>query len=94
MMKRLLIALLAVPFFAHAGPLANAEEGGLRIVLTDEPCALKHAVTNLPLRTTWTEHGKTSEGCYVVTSAAVIAYYDDKTVAMIPLSAFKRVLES
>lgn len=92
MMKRLLIALLAVPCFALAVPQAAVEEGNLRIVLTDEPCGLKAEVVNLPLRATWTESGKAFEGCYMVNNGIVVFYFADKTVAVAPLSAFARVM--
>lgn len=46
------------------------------------------AVTNLPYRATWDEGGRRHEGCYTVKDGLVLAYFDDRTVAILPLSVF------
>jgi len=79
---------------AQAAPLYKAFGNGLQIVLTDEPCALK-VVANLPKRATWTENGKTQEGCWGVSevTGTVMAYWDDRTVTSIPTQIFVKVQE-
>lgn len=78
---------------AFAAPVYAAEADGVRIVLTDEKCTLKE-VSNLPYKATWTEKGKTYNGCFTINQGAgvVVAYFvEDKSVAAIPMDAFKRV---
>lgn len=79
------------PNLVHANPIAEIREGGIIVTLTDEPCVLKEFVTNLPFRSTWTENGKTVEGCAGGMMGAIVAWYSDKTVAFFPMSAFTRV---
>lgn len=78
---------------AHAKPLYEAKSQGTSIVLYDETCALP-AVTNLVLRAVWVQDGKSYEGCWGATPplGVVMAYFSDKTVAAIPISAFERVV--
>lgn len=93
MKAALLVLLLAgCAAAAHATSLVEAQAGDVRIILTDEPCALP-AITNLPLRATWTENGKVSQGCFAVRPEAgvVVLYFDDKTAVAIPIDLFKRV---
>jgi hypothetical protein len=77
---------------AQAAPLYSAEVEGVRIVLTDEDCKLP-AVANLKKRATWTEKGKTFEGCFGLHPqyGVVIAYFSDKHVVLIDPQAFVRV---
>lgn len=83
----LLLALLCAP--ALAAPVAEAVAEGVSITLTNEPCRLK-VVSNLPARATWTEKGKTFEGCFGLSHGVVAFYFDDRTVVMLPREAFKR----
>ena len=87
-----LIVLVGVATNAHAAPMAQTVTAeGARIVVTDEACQLKE-VTNLKYRAVWHEKGKTFEGCYAVHPyGLVVAYFDDKTVAVMPLDAFVKV---
>jgi hypothetical protein len=80
--------ILAFPPKAHASSLFGIDLNGIKIVLTDEPCRLS-AVYNLPYRGTWTEKGKTSEGCWAVHPEVpfIISYWDDRTVAILPTVA-------
>ena len=79
--------MYVIPSRAHAKAIAGVEAGNVSIVLTDEPCALA-AVTNLPYRSTWTENGKTVEGCYGVHPAGVVlSYWADRTVSVMPVDA-------
>jgi len=94
-MTGLLIAvamLFSVSLFAHAEPVVAAVAGNVRITLYDEPCVLTDAVVNLPNRATWDEDGKHYEGCFgFAPGDVVMAYFDDKTVAVVPKSAFRVV---
>lgn len=80
------VFLVAVP--AQAAVFAIAESDGLVVALTDEPCSLPE-VTNLPRRATWTEGGKTFEGCWGAMSGVVAAYFSDRTIAVMPVDRFK-----
>lgn len=89
-----LILLLAAPH-AIAKPIAMlTDESGVSITVFDEKCALA-AVSNLPGRATWTEKGKTFEGCVGVTPFGVLTFYfeGDKSVVIIPIQAFDLVKE-
>jgi hypothetical protein len=85
---------MIVPSLGMAAPLYRASGGGVQIVLTDEPCAMS-AVSNLAKRSTWTENGKTLEGCWGVSEAVglVMAYWSDRTVTAIPAQIFVKVQE-
>ena len=90
-----LIYLTTWPAALFAAPVFVAEGNGVHIELFDEPCTLKDSVSNLPYRATWTEKGKVFEGCFVPNQAAgiVVAFFkDDKTVAVIPIEVFKKVV--
>lgn len=87
----LVVLFIVAPL--NAAPMAEAHGGGVRVVLTDEPCAVA-AVTNLPKRATWEEKGKTIEGCYTVSDGLVVSYWADRTVSVIPAQVFVRVIES
>lgn len=78
------------PTKAHADPIYHAEEGGVRVVLTDEPCKFD---IQLPKRATWTEKGKTFEGCYGghPVFPIVLFYFSDKSVVALPVEIFQRV---
>jgi hypothetical protein len=60
----------------------------VEVVLHDEPCALE-AIANLPKRATWTEPGKTYEGCWGPDPHLPIVqvYWSDRTVVAIPRRA-------
>ena len=88
-----LVALAATwPTKAHAGPVYQADVEGVKIVLTDEPCNLP-AVSNLQRRATWTEKGKTTEGCFGghPQFPIVLMYFADKTVVVVPVQMFTQV---
>jgi hypothetical protein len=90
----LLIYLATWPSALLAEPIFAAETEGVRIVLYDEPCKFTQAVANLPYRATWTEKGKTYEGCFAPNRNAgvVVAYFsEDKSVAAIPMDVFRKV---
>lgn len=94
-----LLLSLALVERASARVLLVTATGTHRIALTDEPCALK-AVSNLPYRATWRDGATNYEGCYhlfaVVVQRAgqpevqrwIASYFDDRTVAVIPLEVF------
>ena len=82
----LLAALLSTP--AVPAPVAVSQGEGVTVTLHDEPCKLT-AVVDLPSRATWTEGGATLEGCYGVHSAGpVVLYFTDRSIALLPRSAF------
>jgi hypothetical protein len=72
---------------AESAPIAIGQRDGITVVLTNERCALE-AVKNLPARVTWTENGKTSEGCYGMAGQLIIAYFDDRTVVFFAAQGF------
>ena len=77
---------------ASAAPLFRAETDGVTITLYDEDCKLS-AVSNLKKRATWTEKGKTYEGCVGQHPAYPIfmAYFSDKTFVVLPIEIFSPV---
>ena len=88
--------ILAVALYAGkalSSPRFVATDGTTSITLHDEPCELKEVVTNLPYKATWTENGKSFEGCWGswVNDQRVLAYFTDKTVALIPFNALAKV---
>ena len=80
---------------AFAKPVGILINEGITIALFDEPCALSQ-VSNLPYRATWTENGKTFAGCFSLRPdvGAVVAYFTDGSVALIPMQAFKPAKEA
>jgi hypothetical protein len=103
-MKRLLLVLgicLPVLIFttfvlnlktANAEPSYEASGDGVRVVVYSEKCSLPE-VMNLAQRATWTEKGKTTEGCAGVHPMGVVLFwFSDRTVVAIPTSQFVRVV--
>jgi hypothetical protein len=88
-MNRLALLLVLLMGPTHAAPVATATQDGVNVTLTDEKCA-QSAVTNLPLRATWTEAGKSLDGCYTVQGGLAVLYFEDRTVVVVPVSMFKR----
>ena len=88
----ILAFLVCWPTLLFAQPLYSADAQGIHIVLTDEPCQLK-TIANLPYRVIWTQDGKTYEGCFGARQdyEAVVAYFSDFSVALIPFNAFKKL---
>lgn len=85
------LAILLTVGYAIGAPIFEASHDGVRIVVYDEPCKLP-AVANLPRRATWAEKGKTFEGCAGISPIGVVMFFfDDKTVAAVPVQAFTRV---
>lgn len=84
----LLAALVVRP--ALAAPIFEAAAGDVVVTLTNEPCKLT-AVSNLPLRATWREAGKTHQGCFGAVGGVVLGYWSDRTVTALPASVFKPV---
>ena len=86
-----LVVIIALSYASQvkAGPIAQAESQGIVITVYKEPCKLP-AVSNLPVRATWLENGKTYEGCAASNPqlGVVVFYFDDKTVAVVPLQIF------
>jgi hypothetical protein len=61
-------------------------------VVYTEDCAVKE-VANLPKRATWTEKGKTYEGCAGMSPLGLVMFYfrEDRSVAVVPASQFVKV---
>lgn len=87
------VAIIAAPV-ALAAPVAKASQGGVTITLFNDKCEIP-AVSNLPMKATWTEGGKTYAGCWGGSEVGVVMAYfaEDRTVAAIPVQAFSRVSE-
>lgn len=82
----------AVSTCAYADPAYQTKTGDVTLTLHTEKCELAE-ITNLPRRATWTEGGKTYEGCWGARpdQGIILAYFTDKTVASVPIEAFVRV---
>jgi len=89
----LLLAFAVLP--AQAKPIAQVSQGNVRVIFTDEPCALQ-GVSNLKFRGIWLQDGKTFEGCWQSHQqfAIVITYWEDLTIGIIPLEAVSKTTES
>ena len=85
------LALYAGNVFAEAAFQGTGQ--GVTITVFNEPCKLD-AVTNLPFRATWEENGKVTEGCVAPRPDAgvVVGYFADKTIALMPIQMFKRLI--
>ena len=92
MIRFLFIVLLLFPLVSGAEPIAQSEQGGVKIVLHNDKCALE-AVMNLPFRATWTEGGKTTEGCVGLDIQLQLFrfYFADRTVLAIPMQYFGKI---
>lgn len=84
--------MIALGRNANAEPMAAVEQEGVRIVIYTEDCQLKE-VKNLIKRATWTENGKTVEGCAGLFPqiGLVLFYFTDRTVVPVPAQMFQRV---
>lgn len=84
--------VVTCPTLALAGPMLVLEQQGITITVYSEDCALKNVVSNLPKRATWTEKGKTYEGCAggQPDAGVVMLYFkEDRSVAVVPMQAFR-----
>jgi hypothetical protein len=89
---KVLVFLTCWPAAVCAEPMVKANVQGIEITVYTEDCALKNVVSNLPKRATWVEKGKTFEGCAGATQFGVlIFYFNDKTVAVVPVEHFAKV---
>jgi hypothetical protein len=94
-MRALALLSLLAASAALAAPLATLTDGATSLTLHDEPCRLRETVSNLAGRATWTEAGKTTEACYGMTGQTVVVYFAvDRTIALLPASAFRPVSRS
>ena len=87
--------LILIPLNAHAEPVLQTNlPDGTVITLHTDKCELKE-VTNLDMRATWQDKAGTYEGCWRPSSffpLFLFFFREDKTVADIPASVFKKVL--
>ena len=85
------LILLIVGLPAEAKGIAQATDGTSTVTLYDDKCALP-AVSNLPFRATWSEHGKTTEGCFTIMGPIVVMYFEvDRTVALAGAENFHKL---
>ena len=96
MIKPLLTGLVAAALIftslaVSAATVATARQGAVVVQFTDEPCTL--GMPNLPIRVVWAESGKTFEGCGGLFGNTVVAFFDDKTIAVIPVAEIKKAEE-
>ena len=89
-MKYLILLLLALP--VHAKNIGVASHEDVRVYLTDEPCEIS-VVINLPYKAVWKDTKGQHEGCWGPFGQNVGLYFEDKTVAVIPVYHFKSVQE-
>lgn len=89
----LLILAFCWPSIVFAQPRFATTDGKITVTLYDEPCELKDTVSNLPYKASWTENGQTLTGCWGpwVNDQEVVAYFSDKTVALIPFRDLSKV---
>jgi hypothetical protein len=79
---------------ASAAVVATMTDGKATIHIYNEPCKLTQQITNLPMRATWTEDGKTSEGCFTIRGSILLTYWAiDKTLGVIPVASLQMVRE-
>ncbi len=78
---------------SYSAPLYQAKAEGIDITLTDQPCKLP-AVSNLKFEAIWTEKGKSYKGCYGghPQLPVVVLYFEDKTVVVLPVDLFVKVI--
>jgi hypothetical protein len=76
--NKLLILLLFVPTLTFAGAIATMpNEGGGKIVLTDEVCKIDSKTYNKLNRAyNYTTSGHSSEGCFYVEDETVVVIWD------------------
>lgn len=77
---------------AHADALFETTQGNIRLVVYSDKCGLNE-ITNLPLKAIWYQDGKEIEGCVGARDdlGVAVAYFADKTIAVLPLFVFRRL---
>ena len=85
-------ALYAGRVYAEGAPF-QAIAGKVTITVYDQPCTHVDQITNLPNRATWQEDGKVFDGCVGVISELGVAmfWFNDRTIAVVPLQMFHKV---
>lgn len=90
-MKKLIVALLFCPVIAYGAVIASMpNQGGGKIVLTDEECRYKGKVYD-PLRKSYfyTAEGVTGDGCwYLDDETVVVVWHDPSTTRRYPAANF------
>ena len=84
-----LAILFCFPSMVVARPMAIAQAEGVTITLHSDECALP-GITNLKMKATWFEKGKTFQGCWGAHPqyGLVMFFFEDKTVVVLPGDAF------
>ena len=87
----IVIAALFYSARLHAEPRFTTTEGNVVVTLYDDACELTDQIVNIPYKATWQEGGKTFQGCWMARpdAQAALAYFTDKTVALIPFQMLK-----
>jgi hypothetical protein len=77
-LKCLVVLALLIPTFAHAAAIATmSNEGGGKIVLTDEVCKNNGKTYNKLNRAySYTTSGHNSEGCFYIEDETVVVIWD------------------
>ena len=93
----LVLALLGIAYFAggaDAAPVARGGNDKIEVTLFNDKCRLT-SVVDLPYRAVWKEGGKSFEGCFGPTqfNGLIVLYFDDRSIALMPMQAFKPVRE-
>jgi len=88
------VAMLPLP--AKAKPVFQASQGNVVLMLHTEECAFQGTVA-LPLKATWTQDGKTVEGCWGPRAdLKVVLFYfpSDKSVFAVGMDHFTKLTEA
>ena len=92
-MRTIVLILTALALPAEAADIAIAQTDKFTVIVTDEPCRLGTLVTNLPLRATWKSADGSFEGCWGTWGTVLGFYFDDRTVGLLPTTAFRKVTD-
>ena len=87
----LFIVLLVAWSPLNAAPVAQLSEKDVVVTLYNEPCQLD---VKLQYRIVWKDKDKTYEGCWGIMQGVVIAFFDDRSLALFPGQAFKPLTNS
>ena len=70
-------------------PALTAVQDNVMVSIYDEPCRLQDKI-DFPYRATWLEVGKKPiEGCAAGYGDIVVVYFEDRSVAVVPVSHLK-----
>jgi hypothetical protein len=90
------VVWLTLPFTADAKPIYTTAQQGVVLTIHTEECGFKDTV-DMPLKATWTQDGKTIEGCWLARpDLKVLLFYfpADKSVFAVSMGAFQKVTDA